>query len=59
MITFDEENKKYRAEKFVNGDCVSMTDGADDWDLFFIHLTLSGLANGERCKFERMPPSIV
>jgi hypothetical protein len=59
MIAFDEENKKYRAEKFVNGDCVSMTDGSDDWDLFFIHLTLSGLANGERCKFEGMPPSIV
>jgi hypothetical protein len=36
-----------------------MTDGADDWDLFFIHLTLSGLANGERCKFEGMLPSIV
>jgi hypothetical protein len=59
MITFDEENKKYCAEKFVNGDCVSMTDGSDDWDLFFIHLTLSGLANGERCMFEGMPPSNV
>ncbi len=52
MIAFDDENKKYCVKKFVNGECVNTTDGGDDWDLFFIHLTLSGLANGEQCRFK-------
>lgn len=51
-IAYDEENRKYRGEKFVNGKLVGSADGGDNWEQFFIHLTLLGVVNGERCKFE-------
>jgi len=52
MISYDEKNKQYRGEKFVNGKLAVSADGGDDWDLFFTHLTMPGLATGEKCKFE-------
>jgi hypothetical protein len=52
MIGYDDKDKKYSATKYINDECVSTTDGGDDWDLFFIHLTGFGLVNGERCKFD-------
>ncbi|MCX6745328.1 MAG: hypothetical protein NTX82_07465 [Candidatus Parcubacteria bacterium] len=52
MIAYDEENKKYLGEKFVNGEKVGSADGGPDWHLFFVHLTLLGLASGEKCKFQ-------
>lgn len=52
MISFDEEKKVYCGEKFINGECVTTTDGGNDWQLFFTHLTMTGLSDGERCLFE-------
>ncbi|MCX6789177.1 MAG: hypothetical protein NTZ42_01015, partial [Candidatus Gribaldobacteria bacterium] len=45
IITYDEEKKKYHGEKFVNGELVVSADGADNWRMFFVHLTLLGVAN--------------
>lgn len=53
IIAYDEESKQYRGEKFVNGKSVGSAYGADDWKTFFVHLTMLGLADGERCKFDR------
>ena len=50
-IAYDEKNKTYHGEKFVNGKLVVSADGGDDWQRFFTQLTMPGLANGERCKF--------
>lgn len=52
MISFDEEKKVYCGEKFINGKCVTITDGGDDWQLLFTHLTMTGLSAGERCLLE-------
>lgn len=52
MIAYDEKNKRYRGEKFVNGESVGSADGGDNWQLFFTHLTMLGLAANEKCKFE-------
>ena len=51
-IHYDEKDRKYRGEKFVNGKLVGSADGGDNWELFFTHFTLLGLAAGEKCKFE-------
>lgn len=52
MIGYDEKKKQYFGQKYINGKLVSYTDGGDNWQLFFAHLTMPGLAAGERCKFE-------
>ncbi len=44
-------NGKWSGNKFVNGKCVGSADGSE-WHGFFIHLTMLGLSNGERCEFE-------
>ena len=51
-IEFDQANRRYAATKFVDGKVVFLTDGGDDWELFFTHVTMKGLVNGERCEFE-------
>lgn len=54
-ITHDTgEGVKYRGEKFVNGESVGMADGGNNWDMFFVHFAMLGLANGERCEFEEV-----
>lgn len=52
VIAYDEKNKKYVGEKFVNGKLVGLATGGNDWKSFFVHLTMLGLANGERCMFD-------
>ena len=52
MIAYDEKNKQYHGQKYVNGEVVGFADGGDNWQLFFTHLTMLGLASNERCKFE-------
>jgi hypothetical protein len=46
----------YEAEKFVKNISVGITKGKIDndegWTMFFTHLTLQGLTNGEACKFD-------
>jgi hypothetical protein len=51
-IVYDEEKKLYHGEKYVNGKSVGSADGGDNWNMFFVHLTMLGLANGERCMFD-------
>lgn len=48
-IYFDEKNRRYRGEKFINGKSVSLTEGGDNWELFFMHFTMLGLVEGEEC----------
>jgi hypothetical protein len=54
-IEYDDTRRKYAATKFVNGNVVFLTDGGGDWDLFFTQVTMKGLVNGERCKFDANP----
>jgi hypothetical protein len=52
VINFDEKDRRYHGEKFVNGKLVGFAYGGDNWQLFFTHFTMLGLAEGEKCKFE-------
>jgi len=54
ILAYDEKNKQYIGRKYINGKLVSHTDGIDNWDLFFTHLTMLGLVTGERCIFEEI-----
>lgn len=56
-ITFDTLNNKYQGEKYVNGELVCITEGGNDWNQFFVQLTINGLFNGEPCKFETINSS--
>lgn len=53
IIEYNILKKSYYGEKFISGKSVVQTMGAD-WKNFFIHLTMVGLANGERCMFEEV-----
>lgn len=53
VIKYNEAKKTYFGERFVNGKSVVMADGVK-WDMFFIHFTMLGLVNGERCEFEEV-----
>ncbi|MEY4731297.1 MAG: hypothetical protein RL681_243 [Candidatus Parcubacteria bacterium] len=50
-ISYDARNEKHVGRKFINGECVVITDGGANWQMFFMHLTMSGLVNGEPCTF--------
>jgi hypothetical protein len=52
VIDYDEKTSRYRGEKFVNRKAVGSAYGGDNWQLFFTHFTMLGLADGEKCKFE-------
>ena len=52
MIGYDAKNKLYHGEKFVNGESVGSAYGGDDWQQFFVNVSMLGLAVGEKCKFE-------
>jgi len=54
VIKYDEEKKQYYGEKFVNGELVGSAFCGDNWSMFFVHLTMLGLFNGEQCKFENL-----
>jgi hypothetical protein len=51
-IDYEENNRLYRGDKFVNGKLVGSADSGDNWELFFTHFTMLGLTAGEKCKFE-------
>jgi hypothetical protein len=51
VVTFDEIDRRYRGEKSVNRKPVGLSIGGD-WQSFFMHFTLLGLPDGERCKFD-------
>ena len=46
------KNRRYRGEKFVNGKSVGCAYGVDNWQLFFMHFTMLGLVDGEKCRFD-------
>ena len=41
----------YVGKKFVNGKCNWESSGPE-WRMFFVHFTMLGLADGERCEFK-------
>lgn len=55
-ISYFEDSSKYEAEKYVGGQNISTTHG-NNWKVFFIHLTLPGLAKNEGCEFEPIKQS--
>jgi hypothetical protein len=50
-ITYHIDTKTWEGEKSVEGKVVGFASGAE-WKGFFTHLTLLGLAKGERCVME-------
>ena len=52
VIDYDEQHRRYRGEKSVNGKSVGCAYGVYNWQLFFTHFTMLGLADGEKCRFE-------
>ena len=56
-VIYNDEKKNWTGEKFVNGKSAWISFGAK-WDMFFVHFTMPGLANGERCMFEKIPSKI-
>lgn len=54
VITYGETDGSYKGEKFINGKSVGFAVGKEDWDNFFIHLTLLGISDGESCDFKTM-----
>ena len=52
IIVYYPEEEKYEGHKYVNGECVLQSYGLD-WKIFFTHLTMGGLQNGEGCKFKK------
>lgn len=53
VIEYDLSKKNYTGEKFVNGKSIVQAFGPE-WKMFFVHLTMVGLFNGERCVFEEI-----
>lgn len=51
VIEYDSAGKRYSGRKFIEGKLVGITDG-NTWNMFFIHFTMLGLSDGERCRFE-------
>jgi len=51
LITFDLANNTYRGQKYVGEKLVGEACGKE-WKLFFIHFTILGLSDGEKCKFD-------
>ncbi|MFA6522715.1 MAG: hypothetical protein WCT24_03950 [Patescibacteria group bacterium] len=51
LINYDLENSTYLGEKYV-GDIKVGSAFGKEWKMFFVHFTMLGLSNGERCKFD-------
>ena len=51
VIEYYPEQKRYEGTKFVHGEEVGSAGGTE-WNMFFVHFTALGLANGERCMFD-------
>ncbi|MCH7729897.1 hypothetical protein IID21_00040 [Patescibacteria group bacterium] len=54
IITKDED--KWEGIKIINDERVLIATGRN-WKQFFIHLTMPGLSNREKCKLERLFPT--
>lgn len=49
VIIYDVSKESYLGKKIVNGESVGMAVGMQ-WNMFFVHFTALGLANGEACE---------
>lgn len=47
---------RWEGAKTVNGKVILLACGKT-WKQFFVHLTIAGLSDGEKCSFERLQPS--
>ena len=65
VITLDTVKLSYSGDKFVNGIRVGVADGVikgekdEGWDLFFFHLTMLGLSEGEWCELKPNDVTII
>lgn len=53
LLKITRFSDKWEGIKTINGRQVLLATGGS-WKQFFIHLTIAGLCNGEKCKFERL-----
>jgi len=53
MLTISKYEDKWEGIKTINDKRVLFAWGLN-WQQFFVQLTLLGLSNGEKCKFERL-----
>lgn len=51
VIEYDVSKESYLGKKIVNRESVGMAVGTQ-WNMFFVHFTALGLANGEGCEFQ-------
>ncbi len=50
-VRYNSAMRNYHATKFVNDERIGEAIG-QVWEMFFAHLTMLGLKNGERCEFQ-------
>jgi len=53
IIEYDFKSKSYTGKKIVNDKDAGMACSTK-WNMFFVHFTALGLANGETCMFEEV-----
>jgi hypothetical protein len=53
-MTANPASKKRVCKKYFKDKYLGETIGGDNWNNFFVHVGLLGLANGETCRFEEM-----
>jgi len=53
-VSYNNQKNSWHGDKFVNGEFARGAFGLE-WKAFFIHFTMLGLANGERCEFSPCP----
>lgn len=51
-IIYDKKEQRYEGTKHIGNDLNGQAFGRNNWNLFFIHLTMLGLGEGEACMFE-------
>lgn len=52
-IEYDTATGHYSGDKYVNGISVGAAYGTK-WNAFFVHFTMLGLGDGERCEFKEV-----
>lgn len=48
IIRYNEKNKQHIGEKYINGELIVSAYGHNNWQSFFFHLTLLGVAANEK-----------
>lgn len=58
LFSYHKARKSYECTKYLNEKCIGAADGGNDWSLFFAHVGMMGIAEGEPSKLEPPPPII-